>query len=132
NALQGWVVEAGPAAFARRVCVALASHVGLGLLGLAAFAVLGAPLSGWMFGPDVAIDASTALAFGVATFGIVVGTGIGRVVLVALGAQRGFLVSVLVGAAVGVPSIFTLAAVGGAAGGAWGLALGESASILCQ
>lgn len=132
NALQGWAVETGEDAFARRVRLALASHVALGVLGLVAFAVFGAPLSGWLFGAEVAIDEVTALGFGVAAFNIVVGTGVGRVVLVALGARRQFLASVLVGAAVGVPGILLLAANFGAAGGAWGLALGESASVICQ
>ena len=132
NALQGWVVEAGAALFGTRVRLALLAHVVLGLLGFGAFALLGAPLSDLLFGDAVAIDESTALAFGVATFNIVLGTGIGRVVLVALGARRRFLASVLVGAAVGVPSILLLASAFGAAGGAWGLALGESASVLCQ
>lgn len=132
NALQGWVVEAGAAVFSARVRVALLAHVVLGALGFGAFALLGAPLSALLFGAEVAIDEATALGFGVAAFNIVLGTGIGRVVLVALGARRRFLASVLVGAAVGVPSILLLSAVHGAAGGAWGLAFGETASVLCQ
>ncbi len=132
NALQGWVVEAGSAVFGARVRLALLAHTVLGALGFAAFALLGVPLSALLFGEEVAIDQATAFAFGVAAFNIVLGTGIGRVVLVALGARRRFLVSVLVGAAVGVPSILGLAAAFGAAGGAWGLARGESASVLCQ
>jgi O-antigen/teichoic acid export membrane protein len=132
NALQGWAVEAGETSFARRVRLALVAHLALGLLGFGAFALVGAPLSGWLFGPHVAIDELTALGFGVAAFNIVVGTGLGRVVLVALGARRQFLASVLVGASFGVPSILLLAAGFGAAGGAWGLAIGESASVICQ
>lgn len=132
NALQGWAVEAGEAAFGSRVRLALLAHAVLGVLGFGAFALLGVPLSGWLFGAEVAIDEVTALGLGVATFNIVLGTGLGRVILVALGARRQFLASVLVGAAVGVPSILLLAGAFGAAGGAWGLALGESASVLCQ
>jgi O-antigen/teichoic acid export membrane protein len=132
NALQGWAVEAGTAAFGARVRVALLAHVVLGLLGFGAFALIAVPLSGWLFGATVAIDEGTALALGVATFNIAVGTALGRVILVALGARRRFLASVLVGAAVGVPSILVLASAFGAAGGAWGLALGESASVVCQ
>ena len=132
NALQGWAVEAGPAALASRVRVALVAHGILGLLGFGAFALLGVPLSDWLFGAAVAIEEATALGLGVAAFCIVVGTGLGRVVLVALGAQRQFLVSVLVGASVGVPAILLLASAFGAAGGAWGLACGETASVLCQ
>lgn len=132
NALQGWAVEAGPAALGARVRLALIAHGILGLLGFVAFALLGVPLSGWLFGAAVAIDEATALGLGVAAFCIVVGTGLGRVVLVALGAQRWFLTAVIVGASVGVPAILLLASAFGAAGGAWGLAAGESASVLCQ
>jgi hypothetical protein len=132
NALQGWVVEAGDAEFASRVRRALSAHALLGLVGFGAFALLGAPLSRVLFGEAVTIDEVTALGFGVASFCIVLGTGIGRVVLIALGARRQFLASVLVGATVGVPAILVLSATFGAAGGAWGLAAGESASVLCQ
>jgi O-antigen/teichoic acid export membrane protein len=132
NALQGWVVEAGPEALAARIRLALTAHGILGILGFGAFALLGPPLSGWLFGAAVAIDEATALGLGVAAFCIVVGTGLGRVVLVALGAQRQFLAAVLVGASVGVPAILLLASAFGAAGGAWGLACGETASVLCQ
>lgn len=132
NALQGWVVEAGAALLGSRIRLALLAHVVLGAVGFGAFALLGVPLSAVLFGEAVAIDQATAFGFGVAAFNIVLGTGIGRVILVALGARRRFLASVLVGAAVGVPSILLLASAFGAAGGAWGLALGESASVLCQ
>jgi hypothetical protein len=85
-----------------------------------------------LFGAAVAIDGMTALGFGVASFGIAMGTGLGRVVLVGLGARRDFLVCVLLGAAAGVPAILVLAALNGAAGGAWGLAIGELVSVTAQ
>jgi len=135
NATQGWVVEAGGEAFAARVRRALLAHVALGLAGFTAFALLGPWISAFLFGETVAIDevaVNPALGFGVAAFGICVGTGLGRVVLVALGARREFLICVLLGASAGVPSILLLASAFGAAGGAWGLAIGEIVSTTAQ
>lgn len=132
NALQGWVVERGDAEFARRVQRALVLHLALGLAGLAAFATLGPWLSGVLFGADVAIDELTALGLGVATLGIALGTALGRITLVSMGANRAFFASVLLAACVGVPSIIVLASAYGAPGGAWGLALGEAVSVLAQ
>ena len=132
NALQGWVVEEKRAHFAARARRALALHLGLGVLGLAGFATLGPWLSGLLFGEVVAIDPETALGLGVATLGIALGTAVGRVILIGLGARREFLMSVIIGASVGVPAILVLAALFGAAGGAWGLAIGELASVTSQ
>jgi hypothetical protein len=64
--------------------------------------------------------------------GIALGTTLGRVTLVGLGARREFFLSVLLGAIIGIPAILTLASVFGAAGGAWGLAIGELASVTAQ
>ena len=132
NALQGWVVEDEAREFTTRAKRSIVIHFGLGLLGFVAFALLGPLLSGLLFGADVAIDEATALGFGVATMGIALGTALGRVILVGLGARREFMTCVLIGATVGVPSILLLAANFGAAGGAWGLAIGEAASVTCQ
>lgn len=132
NATQGWVVDDGGARFAERARRALLAHGILGVLAFAGFAILGPWLTGVLFGEVVAIDQMTALGLGAASFGIAVGTGLGRVVLVALGARRDFLVCVLLGAAAGVPAILVLAATYGAAGGAWGLAIGELVSVTAQ
>lgn len=132
NALQGWVVEDGREHFAARARRALVLHLGLGLLGFAGFALFGPWLSGVLFGEAVAIDQATAFALGVATMGIALGTAVGRVILIGLGARREFLLSVLIGATIGVPAILLLAGMFGAAGGAWGLAIGETASVTSQ
>jgi uncharacterized membrane protein (UPF0136 family) len=107
-------------------------HLTLGLVGLAAFALLGPWLSDALFGELVAIDLPTALGFGVATLGIALGTALGRVILIGLGARREFMLSVIAGAVVGVPAVLLLATAFGAAGGAWGLALAEVVSVTCQ
>lgn len=132
NALQGWVVENDRAHFAARARRSFVMHLGLGLLGLLGFAVLGPALSQLLFGAANAIDELTALGFGVATLGIAMGTSLGRVTLVGLGARREFMVSVFIAALVGIPSVLVLSGVFGAAGGAWGLALGELASVTAQ
>lgn len=132
NALQGWVVEESRQHFAARSRNALALHFALGMLGFAGFALLGPWLSGVLFGETVAIDTLTAIGLGAATLGIALGTALGRVILVGLGARREFLTSVVIGAFLGIPAILVLAALFGAAGGAWGLALGEFASVTSQ
>lgn len=132
NALQGWVVEAGSAEFGRRIRQSVLLHLALGLLGLVALALLGPWLSGALFGAEVAIDRATALGLGVATLGIALGTALGRITLVGMGARRAFFVSVLFAAGVGVPAILVLSSLFGAAGGAWGLAIGELVSVTAQ
>ncbi|TQO20779.1 O-antigen/teichoic acid export membrane protein [Rhodoglobus vestalii] len=132
NALQGWVVEAGDTEFAHRIRRSLLVHGALGFAGLTMFAVLGPWLSEILFGAEVAIDRATALGLGVATLGIALGTSLGRITLVGMGARRQFMVSVLLAAAVGVPAILALSATYGAAGGAWGLAIGETVSVCTQ
>ncbi len=132
NALQGWVVEDSRAHFARRARTSFLLHAGLGIIGLITFTFAGAPLSSLLFGSAVAIDQPTAFAFGVAALLIALGTTLGRVTLIGLGARREFMTSVLSGAAVGVPSVLLLASTFGAAGGAWGLACGEFVSVALQ
>ena len=132
NALQGWVVEENRARFAERAKRSFLLHSALGVSGLLAFTLLGPWLSAVLFGDALAIDQLTAMGFGVATLGIALGTTLGRVTLVGLGARREFMASVFIAAAVGIPSILALSASFGAAGGAWGLALGEVASVIAQ
>jgi O-antigen/teichoic acid export membrane protein len=132
NALQGWVVEEQRAHFAARARRSFLLHLALGVIGLVVFALAGPWLSALLFGEKVAIDSATSLALGVATLGIALGTTLGRVTLVGLGARREFFVSVLLGAIIGIPAILVLAAWFGAAGGAWGLAIGELVSVSCQ
>lgn len=132
NALQGWAVEAGRAQFARRAKTSILLHAALGVVGLVAFVSLGPWLAGFLFGKEVAIDVQTAAGLGVATLGIALGTALGRVVLVGLDARREFMISVVLGAIVGVPAVLGLASLYGASGGAWGLALAEVVSVTSQ
>lgn len=132
NSVQGWVVEDARLHFTRRARRSFLMHLALGLAGLVGFATVGSWLSAALFGPQVAIDEATAVGFGVATLWIALGTTLGRITLVGLGANRAYMASVLIGAAVGAPSILVLASQFGAAGGAWGLAIGEFAVVSAQ
>ncbi len=132
NSMQGWVVERGTPEFGRRIRTSLLLHLALGLMGFTVFATLAPWLSGALFGEVVAIDRPTAIALGVATLGIALGTTLGRITLVGMGARREFLMSALLAAAVGVPAILILSSQFGAVGGAWGLASAEIVSVLAQ
>ena len=132
NALQGWVVERGGATFAHRIRQSLIIHSVLGGFGLLTFALIGPPLSAFLFGDVVAMDQNTALGFGAATLAISLNTSLGRHILVGLGLNRQMMVSVFVGAGVGVPTILVLSALYGAPGGAWGLACSEVVVALVQ
>lgn len=134
NALQGWVAEASGerAALGRRLRLAVLLHLGLGLAGLAAFALIGPALTQLLFGGAVAIDEATALGFGVATLGIALGTACGRIGLITLGARHLFMTCVLGASVVGITGLLVGGAVAGAAGAAWGLGIAELASGLVQ
>ena len=132
NALHGWVVEPGGRSLARRVSDSIWVHLSLGLLGLVLFSVLGVPVTGLLFGDAVAIDEPTAVGFGVAVLALSLNTSLGRHALLAVGARTQVMVSVLVGAVVGVPLIIMLGASHGAAGASWGLAASESTVVLVQ
>ena len=129
NALQGWVVEDARLHFKRRARRSLLLHFVLGLAGLVGFIALGPWLSALLFGDVVAIDLATAAGFGLSTLFISLGTSLGRITLVGLGARREYMISVLLAAVVGIPAVLVLAGQFGAAGGAWGLAIGEFVSV---
>lgn len=134
NALQGWVAEAvrERRLLRRRLQVAVLLHAGLGTAGLLAFALLGPWITTVLFGEAVAIDAWTALGFGVASLGISLGTAFGRIGLITLGARHAFMVCVLAASALGVVGILGGGALLGASGAAWGLGIAELVSGLGQ
>ena len=132
NALQGWVVEAREEGFARRLRIVVGLHVSLGVVGLAAFGLLGPWLTDLLFGANVAIDRATAWGFGVAILGIAVGTVFGRIGLIAIGARKAFMSCVVAASAVGAVGLFTGGALWGASGAAWALGGTELASGLAQ
>lgn len=131
NALQGWVVEDARAHFGARARKALLLHAVLGMLGFAAFALLGPWLTTVLFG-EQAVDRPTAILFGVAILSISLTTSLGRHVLVPLGRTRAIFASVVAGAVVGVPLTLVLSSLWGSVGGATGLASAEVVVLLVQ
>ena len=132
NALQGWVAERGDAGVARRMKGAVGLHVALGTSGGLAFALIGPALTRFLFGADIAIDHVTAAGFGVAIFGISLGTVCGRIGLVMLGARTAFMTCVVAASVVGATGLLIGAGVWGAPGAAWALGSAELASGVAQ
>jgi len=132
NALQGWVVEAREAAIARRMRIVILLHVGLGVLGLAAFGTLGPWVTRVLFGSDVAIDRGISFGFGVAILGITLGTAFGRIGLITIGARRAFMICVVTASAVGATGLVIGGSLWGAVGAAWALGIAEVLSGFAQ
>lgn len=132
NALQGWVVEAGEARVGRRLRVVVALHGALGVAGFALMAVAGPWLTRVLFGEDVAMSEATALGFGVAILGITLGTAVGRIGLITIGARKEFMACVVGASVVGVSGLLVGGSVWGASGASWALGLTEVLSALAQ
>ncbi len=132
NALQGWVVEAREHGLARRLRIVIVLHVALGVSGLAAFGFLGPWATDVLFGPSVAINRGIAWGLGIAILGIALGTAVGRIGLITIGARKAFMTCVLAASAVGAAGLFTGGALWGATGAAWALGITELLSGLAQ
>lgn len=132
NALQGWVVEAGPARMGRRLRVVIALHLSVGVAGLVAMGVGGPWLTTALFGTDVAVGEATALGFGVAILGITLGTAFGRIGLITIGARKAFMSCVVGASIVGVTGLLVGASLWGASGAAWALGITEVLSAAAQ
>lgn len=132
NALQGWVVEAREGGLGRRLRLVIVLHTAMGLLGLAAFGLLGPWLTDVLFGPDVAIGETTAFGFGVSILGIALGTAFGRIGLITIGARKAFMTCVLAASAAGAAGLLVGGVLWGAAGAAWALGITELLSGLAQ
>jgi len=132
NALQGWVVEAGPARVGRRLRVVIALHLSVGVVGLATMGVGGPWLTTALFGADVAVGEATAIGFGVAILGITLGTAFGRIGLIVIGARKAFMSCVVGASIVGVTGLLVGGSLWGASGAAWALGITEVLSALAQ
>jgi hypothetical protein len=132
NALQGWVVEAREGGLGRRLRIVILLHASMGMVGLAAFGVLGPLLTDLLFGPDVAIGETTAFGFGVAILGIALGTAFGRIGLITIGARKAFMTCVLAASVTGAVALLIGGALWGAEGAAWALGMTELLSALAQ
>jgi O-antigen/teichoic acid export membrane protein len=132
NALQGWVVEAREGGLGRRLRIVIVLHASMGMVGLAAFGMLGPLLTDLLFGPDVAIGETTAFGFGVAILGIALGTAFGRIGLITIGARKAFMTCVLAASVAGALGLVVGGALWGAEGAAWALGITELLSALAQ
>lgn len=121
NALQAWVVEAREGGLGRRLHIVIVLHASMGMLGLAAFGMLGPWLTDLRFGPNVAIAETTAFGFGVAIFGLALGTAFGLIGLITIGARKAFMSCVLAASVAGATSLLIGGALRGAPGAAWAL-----------
>lgn len=132
NALQGWVVEAGPGRVGRRLRIVVALHGSLGVVGCVALGLSGPWLTRLLFGSSVAVSEATAWGFGVAILGITLGTAFGRIGLITIGARKAFMSCVVCAAIVGVLGLLIGGSLWGANGGAWALGMTEVLSALAQ
>lgn len=130
NAFQGWVLEPDVRDRAARHRLAVWSHVGLGLVGGAAFAALGPWVTGVLFGPEVAAPRDVCVWYGLAFLFLSASTPPIRNLLVPDGRVRLVLGWTLVSAAVGLAVMVGAAAAGWSAGVAAGMALSELVLLL--
>lgn len=131
QALQGWVSTV-PDRRPRRFRAALGIHAFLGLVGVAGFALLAAPLSSALFGPDLQVPRPVALWLGIAVLFLSLNSSVGRHALVTSQRVDVVLRSTVLGALVGVPAILLLSDLHGAVGGAAGLAATEALVLSYQ
>lgn len=125
HAFQSWTAEGGPADRGRRLRVALAAHVGVGVVGAVVLTLLGPRASALLFGPDVATTTAVCAWLAAAFLLMSVRTSLTRHVLVPAARLRPVVASTVAGACVGVPAVLALVHAYGAVGAAAGLALGE-------
>jgi O-antigen/teichoic acid export membrane protein len=125
QALQSWVATA-PDQRPRRFRTALTFHGVIGFVGLGGFALLGAPLTSALFGPELQVSADVAFWFGTAVLFLSLNSSLGRHTLVTSQRVDIVLRSTVLGAVAGVPLILFLAGTHGAVGGAAALAVTEA------
>lgn len=132
NSFQGWVAEDRPVRISRRMKASLMAHGVLGMFGFAGLALVGAPLTRFLFGDAVAADELTAIWYGVTFAAVSMNTSMGRHILVPLGRTSTVLRSTIAGAIVGVIAMAVLGLKFGSSGGAAGLAISEVMVCLVQ
>ena len=130
NAFQGWVLEPDVRDRPARHRLAVWSHVGLGLVGGAAFAALGPWVTGLLFGADVAAPRDVCLWYGLAFLFLSASTPPIRNLLVPAGKVRLVLTWTLASAVVGLAFMVGAAVAGWSAGVAAGMALSELVLLL--
>ena len=130
NAFQAWVLDPAATSPRSRHLAAIASHLGLGLIGGGAIALLGPWASGLVFGQEVAAEPLPSALFGLAFLCISTSTPFIRNMLIPHGRYRLVLIATLVASAVGLTTMIGGAVSGSAAVVALGVALAEATTLL--
>lgn len=126
NAFQGWTLEAEGESGRRRQLAAIMAHVTLGLVGGSLLAVLGPPVSGLMFGSDLAASQSTSIFYGLALCFLCIAAPLQRNLLIPSG-RAGLVFWVTVAAAVtGVTIMLVFGRLNSVDGIAFGMAASEA------
>lgn len=126
NALQGWTLERNVDNRRRRHLNALIAHIGLGVLGLVLFVVLGPEVTALFFGEAVKTDTLTSLFFGLSFLFLSAGTPLIRNLLIPAGRQKVVLRWTMISAVAGVSTMLVLGSLQFAPGVALGMALSEA------
>lgn len=130
--VQGWLPEGGPGNLRHRIRQAARMTPLIGICGGAAIAALGPWAAGILSGHRIDFGLVLSVPFGVVFAAVSVTQVIGLACLVQLRATRALAQSTLVGALSGIPLIAFGAALIGALGVAWALAISELAVLVYQ
>ena len=125
NAFQSWTVEGERSGRARRLRVALGSHVLLGAFGGLGLAVLGPFATRLLFGADVEVGHDVATWLGVTFLLVSTRISLTRHFLIPAGQVRVVFVSTMAGAALGLPLVVLGTWAVGPVGAAAAVALSE-------
>ena len=129
NAFQSWVLEPHGHDVRRRHQTALLAHVGLGLAGGLAIALLGPWATAVLFGADVAAQPLPSALFGVAFVCISIATPLIRNLLIPADRFRTVFAATITAAAVGLVIMIAGSAAGSAAVVSLGVAASEFAAL---
>lgn len=130
--VQGWLPEGGPGNLRHRIKQAARMTPVIGLVGGVAIAIFGPWAAGILSAHRIDFGFPLSVPFGLVFAAVAVTQVIGLACLVQLRATRALAQSTLVGALSGIPLIALGAALYGAVGVAWALAVSELAVLIYQ
>lgn len=131
NRLQSWIGSANGPDRIRRSYKSLAMNAALGIVASLSFWLLAPLVSRLVFSGTVTLSSELSLVAGLVLLSICISRGFGLAV-VAAGRANWISLSVLLSAAIGVPSILLLAAGFGDVGALWGELIAEGTGIMAQ
>lgn len=130
NAFQSWTLEAEGESGRRRQLAAIGAHATLGVVGGSLLAILGPPVSGLMFGHDLAAGQSTSIFYGLALCFLCIAAPLQRNLLIPSG-RAGLVFWVTVTAAVtGGTTMLVFGRLNSVDGIAFGMAASEAVVLL--